>query len=288
MIANPTEVRDLMWTGYQKPALMLHTAPQRGARPRALRRRLPRLHPHLGLPASHAGRLLPPHARRVAAWSSTGSGATGCTPPRGSTRRWSRWSTDTSGGASVYVVEPRHDGHAGRAARHLRRRHRRDGAAAGGDVEPRPALHLPPAHARSACGRWRWTRGACCRTRTGATTHGSDASPALALVRPPPRGARRRGGRRGGRAERRAAPRAGRARSRRRLLARRARRLPGPARAGGDADGAPDPHPAATTNRSGSAAATRSPATSRAPSCPSRPTSSSSARASPAPPPRTT
>jgi hypothetical protein len=25
MIANPTEVRDLMWTGYQKPALMLHT-----------------------------------------------------------------------------------------------------------------------------------------------------------------------------------------------------------------------------------------------------------------------
>ena len=48
------------------PEARPHAAPaaQRGARPRSLRRRLPRLHPHVGVQAPDPGGLLPAHARR--------------------------------------------------------------------------------------------------------------------------------------------------------------------------------------------------------------------------------
>jgi hypothetical protein len=48
LISRPVEVKDLFWTGYQKPALMLQTL-------RAIRSRIQGVHPGLGLQASHAG-----------------------------------------------------------------------------------------------------------------------------------------------------------------------------------------------------------------------------------------
>ena len=91
LIANPTEVRDLFWGGYQKPALMMQMLRYEvlgkdrfDAAFRDYIRAWAFKHPD-------AGRLLPRHARRVAAWSSTGSGGIGSTRPRGSIRRWTRW-----------------------------------------------------------------------------------------------------------------------------------------------------------------------------------------------------
>ena len=65
LITKPVEVRDLFWGGYQEAGAHDADAPLRGARQGALRRSLPRLHPYVGIQASHASRFLPHHARQL-------------------------------------------------------------------------------------------------------------------------------------------------------------------------------------------------------------------------------
>ena len=65
-------------------------APLRGARQGALRRRVPRVHPGLGVQAPDARPTSSGSCATRRGWISTGSGATGSTPRRGWIRRWTR------------------------------------------------------------------------------------------------------------------------------------------------------------------------------------------------------
>ena len=92
LITRPVESRDLFWTGYQKPALMMQIAALRGARQgrfdpafRDYMRTWAFKHPT----PSDFFRIM----RDKPAWSSTGSGATGSTARRGPTSRWRRSTT---------------------------------------------------------------------------------------------------------------------------------------------------------------------------------------------------
>ena len=92
LITRPVESRDLFWTAYQKPALMMQMLRYEVLGQAAIRFRLPSLYQGLGLQASNTRGLLPPHAGRSPGWTWTGSGAGGSTRRPGSTRRWTPWS----------------------------------------------------------------------------------------------------------------------------------------------------------------------------------------------------
>ena len=119
LIENPTEVRDLFWSGYQKPALMLQTpfALKCWARER-FDRRLSYLHQGVGLQASYASGFLSRDARRlgdgaglVLAWMGIHHGAIGSASRLGGAAQGRRH--------RCVSLQSRHDGDARGVGGHL-------------------------------------------------------------------------------------------------------------------------------------------------------------------------
>ena len=103
LITDPIESRDLFWTGYQKPALMMQLLRYEVLGKRAFRSGVPQLSQGVGLQASRAGRFLPCHAGRVRNGPRLVLARRGSTAPLDSTRRWTQRGYRPMAGTDVYL-----------------------------------------------------------------------------------------------------------------------------------------------------------------------------------------